>query len=472
MLHARLTPDAWGVPIPEVEPHLALACSAIVALLAELALGERGSAAWIVVSSVASVAAFAVAWQSQERLRLGPLLALAVVFQLASIALHLVLSVSSFDTSVLYRVWGNSLLHGHYPDAQYPPAAVLLFALDALLGGGPTRVSHAFVMVPFQLVSVAAVWALRTRRSAWFAALVALWPVNAFMWEFRFDLFPTALLALGLLFALRERWALSGALLGLGAAAKWTPALAFVALAVWLLAGQRWRPARAHVFAFGLVFVLVHLPFFVWSPDHVLHSYRYFSSQGVTGESIWYLILAPLGHASVPAHAFWLPATVPHGMNSVTTVVQAGSLLALGIAIWRVRASAPAGVAVAAMAPVVFLLLNRVFSPQYLVLMLVAWSIAGALVVDGRREQLGLGLAIMAATTANALVYPYTAFQLGLWRLASAAMFVIGLATSAWIVVRAIHATVHPELSGAAPGVALRDRTSVSTAQEPAGLGG
>jgi hypothetical protein len=103
-----------------------------------------------------------------------------------------------------------------------------------------------------------------------------------------------------------------------------------------------------------------------------------------------------------------------------------------------VRASARAGVAIAAMAPVLFLFGNRVFSPQYLVLIVPAWAIAGALLLRNRIEQLALGVAIVGATTANALVYPYTLFQGGLWRLASAAMFLIGIATSIWILVRAV----------------------------------
>jgi uncharacterized membrane protein len=434
----------------DLDPHVALGGSAIVVLLAEYATVKQGSAAWVLVEAGASFAGFFVAWRAQERLRLVPILVLSLAFQLAWIGLHLHLGVSSIDSAVLYRRWGNSLLHGHYPDAQYPPAAVLLFAFDALLGGGPTRTSHAFVMIPFELVTVAAVWALRSRRSAWLAALVALWPLNAFLWEFRFDLLPTALLALGLLFALRERWVLSGALLGLGAAAKWTPALAVVLLVVWLLAGRRWRPAWAHVLAFGVVFVGLHLPFLVWSPHHTLYSYRYFNGQGVTGESIWYLLLAPLGRASVPLHEFWLPATVPDWSKSLTVVAQAVVLLALGVAAWRVRRSLRAGVAVAAMAPVLFLLLNRVFSPQYLVLMLVAWAIAGALLVERRVDQLVLGVAIMAATTANALVYPHTLFQANLWRAASAAMFLVGLATTAWLVARAVQLAAARESPGAA----------------------
>ena len=421
----------------DLDPHGALGGSVTVVLLAEYAAVKQGSAAWVVVGAAASFAAFFVAWRAQERLRLVPILVLSLAFQLAWIALHLHLGVSSIDSAVLYRRWGNSLLHGHYPDAQYPPAAVLE-------GEGATQQFIA------ELVTVAAVWALRTRRSAWLAALVALWPLNAFSWEFRFDLLPTALLALGLLFAVRERWALSGALLGLGAAAKWTPALAVVLLAVWLAAGGRRRAARAHVLAFGLVFAGLHLPFLVWSAHHTLYSYRYFNGQGVTGESIWYLVLAPLGRASVPLHAFYLPAAVPGWAKPITVAAQAVVLLALGFAAWRVRTSLRAGVAVAAMAPVLFLLLNRVFSPQYLVLMLVAWAVAGALLLDGRTEQLVLGVAIMAATTANALVYPHTLFQANLWRAASAALFLVSLATTAWIVARAV------QLAGAriSPGTA------------------
>jgi Glycosyltransferase family 87 len=438
------------------EPHLVLACSAVVVLLAEYAAVERRSAAWILVGAVVSLAAFVVAWRWQDRLRLIPLLGMSCAFGLAWIGLHLHLGVHSVDSSVLYRRWGNSLLDGHYPDAQYPPGAVLLFAFDALLGGGPTRTAHAFVMIPFQLVTVAAVWALRTRWTPWFAALVALWPMNAFSWEFRFDLFPTALLALGLLFAFRERWLLSGALLGLGAAAKWTPGLAMAALIVWLVADRRWRTAGAHLLGFVVVFALLHIPFLLWSPGETLHSYKYFSGQGLTGESLWYLLLAPFGSATVSLHEFWLPADVPAWANSGTVLAQVLVLLALGFAAWQARASLRAGVAIGALAPVLFLLVNRVFSPQYLVLMLVAWAIAGALLVQSTREQLALGLAIMAASTANALVYPYTLFQFGFWRLASATMFATSLATSVWLAVRAVQrSSAHGSQTAAAPARSL-----------------
>jgi glycosyl transferase family 87 len=435
-------------------PHAVLAGSAAVAVAAEVATQKTGSSVWIVLAAAIAFAAFVAAWRLQDRLRLLPLLGLTVAFSVASIAVHLRLGVTSFDSSDLYRLWGNALLDARYPESMYPPGAVLLFALDAWLGGGATRTSHAFVMIPFQLLTVTAVWALRTRTTPWLAALVALWPMNAFFWEFRFDLVPAALLALGLLLAFRERWALSGIALGLGAATKWTPGLAVAALAVWLLASGRKRPFAVHVIVFASVFIVAHLPFLVWSPGETLYAYEYFSDQGLTGESLWYLLLAALGLASVDVREPWLPADVPTWADSATVVIQTLVLLALGLAAVRARASLRAGVAIAAMAPVLFLLTNRVFSPQYLVLMLAAWAIAGAVLVETRREQLALGVAAMAATTANTLVYPHTLFELGLWRLASAVLFSVGVATSVWIVVHAVRLAATP--AAGSPAVLAR----------------
>jgi hypothetical protein len=438
------------------DPHLVLAAVAVVVLLCELAARESTSALPMVPAAAVALIGFVAAWREQDRLRLPILLGLSLAFQLAWIVLHLRVGLSSFDSEVLYRRWGNELLEGRYPEAQYPPGAVLLFAFEAWLGGGATRTSHAFAMIPFQLVTVAAIWAFRTRTTPWLAALVALWPLNAFFWEFRFDPVPAAFLAVGLLLAARERWGLSGAVLGLGAAAKWIPGVAFAILTVWLLASGRRREAGRHVLAFGAVFLLLHIPFFVWSTSEATYAYRYFSDQGLTGESVWYLLLAPLGFATVPEREFWLPADVPGWADPTVTLIQGLVLVAVAVAAVRVRGRLPSVVAIAAMAPVLFLLTNRVFSPQYLVPILAAWAAAGAVLPSSRREQLALGIAAMAATSANAFVYPYTLHGLGMWKAASGLLFAIGLATSVWLVIRA--------LEGASPAPAVDRARALATA--------
>jgi len=423
------------------EPHLVLAVTAAVVLACELVTQESGSSAPMMLAAVIAGAGFVLVWREQERLRLIPLLGLTLAFQLGWIAVDLGMGVESFDSQILYSRWGNELLDGRYPEAQYPPGAVLLFALETWLGGGGTRTANALVMVPFQLVTVAAVWGLRTRTTPWLAALVALWPMNAFFWEFRFDLAPTALLALGLLLAARGRWGLSGAALGLGAAMKWFPAVSFVFLAVWLLASRRPRELGTHAAAFVAVLVGLHVPFLIWSFDDATYAYRYFSGQGITGETVWYLLLNPLGLATVNEREFWLPADVPAWADPLVVVVQALLLLGLAAAAVRVRGRLHAALAIAAIAPVIFLLTNRIFSPQYLVGILTGCAIAGALVVESRRTQLLLGISAMVATTANAFVYPYTLQQLNLWKGASAVLFAVALAITAALVICLLNVT-------------------------------
>jgi uncharacterized membrane protein len=264
--------------------------------------------------------------------------------------------------------------------------------------------------------------------------------MNAFFWEFRFDLVPTALLAVGLLLASRERWGLSGAALGLGAAVKWFPALSFAFLAVWLLASRRTRESGAHAAAFVAVLAGLHLPFLLWSFSEATYSYRYFGGQGITGESVWYLLLNPLGLATVNEREFWLPADVPAWADPLVVVVQALLLLVLVAGAIHARGRLHAALAIAAMAPVVFLLTNRIFSPQYHVPILAAWAIAGAVLFESRRMQLALGVAAMVATTANAFVYPYTVQQLGFWKAASALLFTVGLTITAMVLIRALDA--------------------------------
>src|SRR5207249_3145047 len=141
------------------DPHIVLAVGAALVLAVEAAHGSstRGfSILFPMAEAMLAGAALLVAWRLQERLGLRRLLFLAFVFQSCWIAVHLALGVhADGDSASVYPSEGNMLLHGDYPHAEYPAGAVLLFALDTWLGGGSTRVSHAFVMLIPQLVAVA-----------------------------------------------------------------------------------------------------------------------------------------------------------------------------------------------------------------------------------------------------------------------------------------------------------------------------
>jgi hypothetical protein len=419
-------------------PHFALLAGAAGVLAAEAGYQTWTSDLWLVLQGAVALAALLVAWRSQNRLRLTPVLALALSVQLGLFLVHQTIGVTAdVDSTTVYRLQGNALLDGEYPRSEYPTGAVLLFGLEALVGGGETRVPNALLMIPFQLLAVAAIWGLRTRWSGWLATLIALWPANAYYWEFKFDLVPAALLAAGLLLAWRERWALSGVVLGIGTAVKWSPALAFAVLAVTLLASGRRRLLRAHALGFGLTLLLVHLPFLLWRPSEVAAAYTRQGGRGITPESLWYLLLRPFDLAEVRGHLSF-SAGAPDWANVAASVLQGLAVLVILAAAWRARSNARAAVALAALAPAVFLLTNRIFSPQFLVPLLVAWAVAGALLVASGREQLVLGLALMAASGANAFVYPFALpFYAFTWPIASAILFALGLAVTAVLLARA-----------------------------------
>jgi uncharacterized membrane protein len=342
----------------------------------------------------------------QDRLRLRPLLVLAVLFHASWIGLRLGLSVEGDHDTDVYRVQGQALLDGDYPRSEYPVGAVLLFGLEVWLGGGVARTANAILMIPFQWGTVALVWATRTRLSPWFAALVAFWPTTAFWWGPRFDLVPTALLTAGLVLALRRYWGWAGIALGFGTVVKWTPSLAFIVLVVWLIASRECRAARSLALGFAAVLAVVYVPFLLWNPDHVVAAYTIQGARRITGESIWYVLLRVIDQVPT-AQAIAGPIGAPEWSNAFAGVVQLALVAAIIIAAAVRRPRLEGAVAVAALAPVVFLLTNRIFSAQFLVPIIACCAVSGALVLRNEIEQLAVGLMLIVAATANIFVFPF-----------------------------------------------------------------
>jgi hypothetical protein len=428
-----------------VRTHLTLAVAAALVLVLE---GLRGSetldtsAAWPIAQAVVAGIGLLEAWRSRGSLRLLPILALGCAFQLAWIGLHLALGVAGdHDPNDVYRMQGQSLLHGEYPHSEYPPGAVGLFALETWLGGGSARTANALLMVPFQLICVVAVWHLRRRWAPWLATFLALWPLNAFYWEFRFDLVPTAALLGALLLVDSERWYEAGFALGLGAIVKWTPALTAAALLLWLLRSKRPRTAALYVVAFAIPVLLANVPVLLWQKSELVAAYTTQNARTVTAESFVYLPLRLFWHAR-PGYWYFGAADVPAEANRAAIWLQVIAVAAVGAAI-VLTSTRSSAVAIAGLVPAVFLLTNRIFSPQFFVLVMAVIMIATALLVRKRWELLAIALCCAIATTANTVLFQSIlgAQPVGTapnWTFISAATFLPAVAVTLWLIARAL----------------------------------
>ena len=138
----------------------------------------------------------------------------------------------------------------------------------------------------------------------------------------------------------------------------------------------------------------------------MLAAYERQSGRSITPESVWYLLLRPFDLAHVRTHISF-SAGAPElgerrGRDPAGHPSCSHSLVAAG------RASTQRGaVALAALSPVAFLLTNRIFSPQFMLVVFAGWALAAALVVRTRKEQLWVGVAMAAAAIANEFVYPF-----------------------------------------------------------------
>jgi Glycosyltransferase family 87 len=423
--------------LERLDPNLALAAAAASVVGLEAAYRSRTSDAWLVLEALVAAVALLYAWREQDRLRLVPVLATVGALQLALFGVHVAFDATADkDSSVVFRWQGNGLVRGDYPRSEYPLGAVLLFGFEAWIGGGATRNANALLMAPLGVLMSAAVWLTRLPYAPWLAALIGLWPANAYFWQYKFDLAPAALLALGLLLAFRERWTLAGIALAVGALVKWTPALAAVALVLWLLSTRRARDAAAHGLAFVVTVAAAYIPFLIWSPSEVLAAYERQSGRAITPESVWYLLLRPFDLVSVRTHISF-SAGAPRWANVLAGVLQVAVVLALFVAAARAR-GARAAIALAALAPAAFLLTNRIFSPQFLLVAFAAWAFAASLVVRDRREQLWVGVTMAAAAVANEFVYPFALPHYDVtWVACSLALFALGLGLTGWLAVRA-----------------------------------
>jgi hypothetical protein len=405
--------------------------------------------AWV-VPVIGAQAALVVwgTWSAVGRLwSLTDLLRIALAVRLLALASRLLSGEIGSDPDVeLFYNYGRATLELGLPIVEYPSGALIPWALLALPGSRELfALALPLVNTAADLVIVWAIWQIGAQRRATEAGdnaaapacFYALSPLLLPFWHGKYDALPTALLALGLVAFAHRRMGWSGGALGIGGALKWTPWLAAFALALGLERARSRHPFALLAFAAGgfIAVAATSIPFALIDWRRFLAPYTLQGGRAITGESLWFLALL----ISTPEHRLRLPApwgAVETGQWFLGVAVAVQGAMLAGLMLSALRSPLPAWrlIALAALMPAAFLLLNRVFSPQYMVTITVAALIASAAVGAPPHAIRRIILLLAIAQAANLLVWPNT---VSWWTLASAIMFVTTLSALGLLVLMA-----------------------------------
>ncbi|WP_244971741.1 glycosyltransferase family 87 protein [Gordonia rubripertincta] len=204
----------------------------------------------------------------------------------------------------------------------------------------------------FWLVTIwATALTARTRMwTVWLAALSPLVFVHAFT---NFDTIATAAVAVALLAWSRDRPWIAGVAIGVGAAAKLYPALLLVVLGALCLRSGRVREFGATAGAAVVAWLLVNLPILIPYPTGWWEFFRFNGDRSADADTIYRILADTLG--------FTWNINILNALSVGLTVVVLVGVALIGLcAPFRPRVAQLAFLAVAG-----FLLVNKVWSPQY-----------------------------------------------------------------------------------------------------------
>lgn len=373
----------------------------------------------------------------------------------------------------LFFKYGHDFATGETPSfngnyMEYPQFALFLFWIAERLSGGVQQSFYWIFpawMLFWQAVAAAALYAtglkLKRARAAWLLAAFAAGCPYLYLFNYtRFDIAPAAMLLLSVYLFLpspsREgysgmsritpRHALgSGLATAAGFLTKWLPAVIAPWFAAAYIQARRWRELAIFMVSGAILALLTMLPFYLANNEAFWYPYKFQGGRKLIGESFWFLLqyhfLDPLH--TIPEKPWGEPTSVILGNNKLL-VAQLGLVaVVFGLSLWRLWSArkdsqiyarwAAAGLVAVA----VFTLGNRIFSPQYLVLLVWVWALA---LVLRPLTRVGLMVAfglMLVATGANFLV-----FLLGVWPEEwlkySLILFSAGWGFSGWLLWRAL----------------------------------
>lgn len=237
---------------------------------------------------------------------------------------------------------------------------------QAVFPGGPIEVVKYFVLgvVLLAFLWMVAVWAtyLSAGRRPWDTLLMAASPLIIFQAFTNYDLMAVAFASVALLLWARRRPVWAGVVIGLGVAAKLYPLFLFGALLVVAIRRRRFVEIGASAAAAVVAWLAVNLPIMLAFPQGWREFFRLNSDRPANPESIYAAISSLTGWAGFDAGR--AAGEAPATLNAVSLVLFALGCLAV-LVIGLTAATTPRVAQLAFLIVAVFLLTNKVWSPQY-----------------------------------------------------------------------------------------------------------
>lgn len=353
---------------------------------------------------------------------------LALAFLVACIVYLLVVRASGIETEVIRdRYWldAEPLFRGEFPATEYPPLAMVFFAIPRVFGSSPWGYETAYVAMMWAFMVLGLLMADRTARDLGYSrgrAMGLYSLIVLLLLEFvldRFDMIVAVFVIASLMFFAEGRSRMSFLMLAIATLLKVVPAVLFPVLLIALIAQGRRRDAFEGAAVYIMAGAVVMAVFWLIEPDSVTSFLDYNSDRPLQIESVAASFLYPLSMAGVSD--MWIQSadeegshlsdnlrgSLPDDVASVLLPVTCVAVVAVwALYAWRERRRPSGGIGAMALAclaaMLMFLVTNKVFSSQYLL-----WLVGPVLLVlmtSGKREGrtvLRLTVAVIVLTQLN-----------------------------------------------------------------------
>ena len=222
-------------------------------------------------------------------------LIIAILFLVACIGYLIAVHALGIETEVMRdRFWKNAepLFNGELPVMEYPPFALVFFAIPRFFGDTPWTYNIAYVaeVFVFMVIGLILVSKLAERMGHDQKKAMLVYAVlTLLMLEFvvdRYDIFPAVLtLASFYLFA-TKRYAWAGIILAVATLTKLYPAVVFPLYFLYLAYNRQWRDALSATIGFFGAGVLIVAVVWLIEPQMITNFLSYHTDRPLQIESV------------------------------------------------------------------------------------------------------------------------------------------------------------------------------------------